>query len=170
MLIWFCDTVFTPVHVRAWVVLLKGKSDIFTCLLKTLQGLSSNFRTKSYKRVLTVICKFIHDLPLATFLPYLLKLSHSLSLHSSHTGGFTVFWTYQAHLPQSLCIYCLCLDSSSPKYFHGFLTSLQSVLIWYHFEKFFITILCKIAPPASLYPFHCITSTWSNTQFLYFQH
>ena len=123
------------------------------------QPRSSNFRTKSYKRVLTVICKFIHDLPLATFLPYLLKLSHSLSLHSSHTGGFTVFWTYQAHLPQSLCIYCLCLDSSSPKYFHGFLTSLQSVLIWYHFEKFFVTILCKIAPPASLYPFHCITST-----------
>lgn len=46
-----CDKIITPVHGIARVV-LKGKSDRFTLLFKTLWWLSSMLRTKS--RVLTM--------------------------------------------------------------------------------------------------------------------
>jgi len=105
------------------------------------------------------LCKFIHDLTLATFWFYPFKHFYSLSSHSNSISFFAISWTYQAHSYLRGFAFTVSLPRClfSQVLFMRLFLSLR----YSHFSKLFTTILCKISAPVSPYLFHCITTTWN---------
>lgn len=143
------DQIITPIHVIARIALLRGKSDIFILLLKTLQGLSSMLRTKFLTVTLqihawfTPHCLLIFSFKILTLSPYTVAILASLDTLNIPS----------MLLSQELCIYCVsAYIISFPKNFHGFfsLASLQSLMRCYLFSKLYTTIICKTATFLSL--------------------